>query len=141
MVYPVAMIDRLKYVAWSFYTPYHPVIRNTLVSLRIISHDIRQPFRLGTLAPGRSADDFVSFLISKGYGNHFIAWKDKGEVIGLRRVENFFYQYHIRLFEDGEVRGHYEYTPESYPILHLQEIGMEDRTLEFRELMKGWIVR
>ena len=140
MVYPRATIDRLKYVAWSCITPAWPFIRDASVTLGVVAHDIRQPFLLGKLAQDRSMEDLVSFLIGRGYGNHFIAWKDTGEVLGLRKVENFFYQYHIRLFEDGEVRGHYEYTPESYPIQHLKGIGQEDRTAEFRELLKEWIV-
>ncbi len=140
MVYPTATFDRLKYVAWRFYTPCHPFLRDTLTSLGVIVHDTRQNFLLGRLAPDRSAKEFASFLISQGYGNHFIAWKDKGEILGLRRVKDFSRQYHIRLFEDGEVRGHYEYTPECYPILHMREIGMEDCGSELKDFLKGWIV-
>jgi len=140
MVFPNAALDRFKYVVWSVLTPTWPLLRDTCTTLGMVTHEIRQPFRVGQLVLGKSIDELVAFLVSRGYGNHFVAWKDKGEILGLRKVENFFHQYHIRIFEDGEICGHYEFTPESYPILHLKGIGQEDRTAEFKELLKGWIV-
>lgn len=140
MIYPESFEDRLKYLFWTFYTPYHPFFRDSFIKLGIVSHDIRQPFLLGKLAPDKKVDDFLKFLIDQGYGNHFIAWKDKGEIISLRYVKSFAQQYHIRLFEDGEVRGHYEHTPECHPVWHMKEIGMEDRSTELKPFLKDWLV-
>jgi hypothetical protein len=139
MIYPESFHDRLKFIFWTFYTPYHPFFRDTFIKLGIISHDIRQPFLLGKLSPNRTVEDFVKFLIGQGYGNHFIAWKDKGEIVSLRNVKSFAMQYHIRIFEDGEIRGHYEYTPECHPVWHMKEIGMEDRSSEFKNFLKDWL--
>ncbi len=139
MIYPESFHDRLKFIFWTFYTPYHPFFRDTFIKLGIISHDIRQPFLLGKLSPNRTVEDLVKFLIGQGYGNHFIAWKDKGEIVSLRNVKNFAMQYHIRIFEDGEIRGHYEYTPECHPVWHMKEIGMEDRSSEFKNFLKDWL--
>ncbi len=140
MVYPENFFDRLKYVLWRLYTPYHSFFRDTLLKLGIIHHEERQSFLLGKLAPGRSLMKLISFLINQGYGNHFIAWKDEGQLVSLRLVKNFTYQYHLRIFEDGEIRGHYEYTPECHPFLHLQEKSFEDRHKEFSDLLRGWII-
>ncbi len=100
----------------------------------------RQDFLLGVLNPDYSIQEFVSFLISRGFGNHFVAWKDADEVVSLRRTIDFKHQYHLRIFKDGEVRCHYEFTPESHPVLHLIRVGFEDRTSEFRDLLRDWII-
>ncbi len=140
MVYPESLYDRAKYFFWRLYTPCHPFIRDTVVSLRIMRHAGRQKFLLGVVHPDRSIEEFVSFLVQRGFGNHFVAWLDDGELVSLRRVENFAYQYHIRIFEDREVRGHYEYTPEYRPLSHLRQVGFMDRNNEFIKLLGDWIV-
>ncbi len=140
IIFPQGLHDRLKYFLWRVYTPMHPFVRDTLLSLGVIQHVGRQDYLLGKIAEGQSIQEFAAFLISCGYGNHFVAWEDEGEVVSLRRVEDFSRQYHIRIFEDREVRGHYEYTPESYPILHLKEVGQQDRREEFLRLLGDKIV-
>ncbi|OHA20150.1 MAG: hypothetical protein A2836_00960 [Candidatus Taylorbacteria bacterium RIFCSPHIGHO2_01_FULL_45_63] len=140
MVYPTSAIDRLKYHFWRLYTPCHPFLRDTLVKFRILWHRGRQGFLIGRVPETHTIQEFISFLVEQGYGNHFVAWKDEGEIAGLRYVKDFVYQYHIRVFEDGEVRGHYEYTPECYPILHFFEIDQEDRREEFFALLGSRIV-
>jgi len=137
---PDMWVDVLKYVFWRIYTPYHPFVRDTLLALKIVRHEGRQDFLVGKLSSEKTLEEVVSFLIENGYGNHFIAWRDEGEVVGLRLVEDFEHQYHIRIFKDGEVRAHFEYTPESRPILHIKGIGMEDRSAQFRALLRGWVV-
>lgn len=136
MVYPDSLGDRIKYAFWRLYTPFHPLVRDTSLALGIVTHGDkyprgRQPYILGTLVPGETVQGFVSYMIDKGFGNHFIAWKDHGQVVSLRYVDSFKYQYHLRVFEDGEVRGHYEFTPECHPILHMKDDNMEPRREEF----------
>lgn len=150
MVYPTeSFLDRLKYAFWSFYTPLHPFFRDIFVWLgfrkllraaRVISYDDRQEYLLGKIAPHHTHASIIHHLIQKGYGNHFVAWKDRGQVASLRKAVDFRYQYHLRLFEDGEVRGHYEYTPEYRPWAHLRERGRENRRNEFIALLRDYIV-
>ncbi len=132
--------DRLKYLYWKLYTPIHPYIRDIALRARVVSHGGRQEYLIGTLVPDISLEDFVAFLISHGYGNHFIAWKDDDELISMRYSEDFKTQYHLRIFSDGEVRGHFEFTPEYRPYRHLKKIGQEDRREYFIGLLKDWIV-
>ena len=131
MRYPDSLAHRIKYYLWYYYTPYHPKVRDSVIALSIMKNRGRQPFLLGTIAPHLSIEEFVSHLVKKGYAYHRVAWEDDGEVVSVRRVPNFERQYHIRVFEDREVRGHFEYTPECYPIAHLWDIGREDRREEF----------
>ncbi|HTR19134.1 MAG TPA: hypothetical protein VMH91_04140 [Candidatus Paceibacterota bacterium] len=140
MVYPEQLWDRVKYLFWTFYTPYHPLVRDTALRLRVVRHEGRQDFLIGTIAPHLSIPEFISHLLGKGYGNHFVAWKDDGEVVSLRYTDGFAYQYHVRVFEDREVRAHYEYTPECYPISHIMETDMEARREEFLSLLGDTIV-
>ena len=135
MVYPEKLVHRIKYYFWRVYSPYHPTVRDSVISLSLIKNHGRQPYLLGKVAPHLSIEEFVEFLVEKGFAYHRVAWEDDGELVSLRHVENFIYQYHIRIFEDREVRGHYEYTPECYPILHLWDVGRQDRRKEFQELV------
>jgi hypothetical protein len=145
MIYPDSLGDRLKYLVWRLYTPFHPFVRDTSVALGIVSHvdkypQGRQPFILGHLTEGQTVQEFVAYMITKGFGNHFIAWKDSGQVVSLRYVDSFKYQYHLRVFEDGEVRGHYEYTPECHPVLHMKDGNMEERRDDFLRFIGDRIV-
>jgi hypothetical protein len=140
MVYPTSLFNRIKYWFWHFFTPYHPTLRDLLLKLRILRHEGRQDYLIGTVAPHTSIETIVAYLIEEGYQNHFVAWRDDGEVMSLRYVDSFEYQYHIRVFEDGEVRAHYEYTTEHRPLLHLRGIGMEDRREHFLALLGDRII-
>jgi hypothetical protein len=137
--YPSANRDRLKYWFWRVYTPLHPFVRDTSTLLGIVKHAGRQEYLVGSLKRECSLRDFISFLIEQGFANHFIAWKDTGELVSLRKTVGFEYQYHVRVFNDGEVRCHYEYTPEYRPVRHLIQVGFEDRIQEFRDLLRDWV--
>jgi hypothetical protein len=140
MVFPESFNDRLKYFFWKLYTPYHPFIRETVFFLKLVAHTSHQDFVLGKIAPNQSMEEFIAFLIEQGFKRHSLAWKFPGEVVSLRYAENFSYQYHLRIFADGEIRGHYEYTPECKPISHLRAIGMEDRRHVFLSVLGDRVV-
>ena len=150
VAYPSAPHDRFKYWFWRLYTPLHPFVRDAsyrigigqLILRRIVPevrHTGRQDFLIGTMRPERSVREFVSFLISQGFGNQFVAWRDVDELVSLRQTVGFKHQYHLRIFKDGEVRGHYEFTPEYHPVLHLVRIGFEEKTAEFKTLLQKWV--
>ena len=141
MVYPKSIAHRIKYAFWRVYTPLHPYVRDAALRVGITWHEPgRQPFCLGKLAPEYSLQDVVLHLIANGYGNYFVAWRDDDEILSMRKTQNFVYQYHLRIYADGEIRGHYEYTPECHPIRHIQEVGLENRREHFLELLGEHIV-
>ncbi len=140
IAFPASFSDRIKYALWRIYTPFHPLVRDAALVLGIVSHSGRQNFLIGKIAPNRTFKEVIDFLISRGYGNHFIAWKDDGELVSLRRLVGFSYQYHLRIFQDGEIRGHYEYTPECYPILHFRAVDQKDCRDEFQKMLGDLIV-
>lgn len=140
MIYPDTFLERILYWVWSLYTPFHPYVRDVSTALRVVRHEGRQDFLIGTIHSSRSVRELVSYLVTQGFGNHFVAWKDTDELVSLRRPDGFRRQYHVRIFTDGEVRGHYEYTPEYRPIQHLIQTGFEERTEEFKALLRDWIV-
>lgn len=137
---PRTLRDRAKYALWRVYTPFHPFARDTALRLGVVKHHGRQNYPLGHLAPGKTLKELVEHLLQQDFANHFVAWKDQDELVSLRRVENFTYQYHIRIFKDGEVRGHYEYTPECYPYSHLKAVGQEDRREVFKKILGDFVV-
>lgn len=92
----------------------------------------RQRFHIGYLAPGKTLAELKHHLNTKwGFGNHFVAWGDDGQVLSWRKLVDFNHQYHLRVFSDGEIRGHYEYTPEGHPVAHFDEKGEEFHRAEF----------
>jgi len=140
LAYPDTLVDRIKYLFWKFITPFHPHVRDFLCYAKILRTQGRQNYLLGRLAPGETVESFVEFLLERGFGNHFIALTDEGQLVSLRYTPNFQYQYHVRIFEDGEVRGHYEPTPEHAPIRHMSEGILEDRFEEFMALFGHKII-
>ena len=130
----------IKYFFWHAIYPIFAEVRDGLITLHIIHHEGRQRFLLGKLAPGKEVEGFLKHLEKKGFGNHFVAWEDEGEVIGLRRLDGFTHQYHLRVFNDGEVRVHYEFTPEHHPYLHWAERGEEERGKDFLSFCGNWVI-
>ncbi len=104
-------------------------------------HNFRQDYLLGHISSGASVESFVKFLSEQGFEIARIAWKDPGEIVGMRKLDQSLYQYHIRLFEDREIRGHYEYAPEAKPIDHCLEREMESKTDFFENLLKDYLVK
>jgi hypothetical protein len=131
--------DTPKYIFWRAITPAFLGVRDALLALRIIHHKGRQRFLLGTIPQGKDIQAFVAYMQSQGFSNHFIAWQDDGQMMSLRRFDGSKRQYHLRVFEDREVRGHYEYTPEIYPWAHFKETDMEARRDEFLAFLGGWV--
>ncbi|OGG49412.1 hypothetical protein A2704_00920 [Candidatus Kaiserbacteria bacterium RIFCSPHIGHO2_01_FULL_54_36b] len=142
ILYPDALHDQVKYYTWLLLTPIHPYLRDTLDYLGVLERmyaqfrpNGRQHFLLGTLASSETHQSLALYLVEKGYANHFVALKDRGEIVSLRYTPSFKYQYHIRIFDDGEVRAHYEYTPECHPFWHDREVSFEPRRDYFLTLL------
>jgi len=136
------LLNDIKESLWYFEKPIHPYIRDGLLALHLIHHHGRQPFHIGYLAPGRSAADLRDYLIKKmGFEDHFPCWIDDGETVDLRFRQNFDWQFHLRIFNDGEIRGHHEYTPESRPIAHLTDRESTACVRDFMNFLGDWAVR
>jgi hypothetical protein len=138
--YPKGVRNRTKYIFWKAIYPVHGVGRELLLSLKLLRHEGRQDYLIGTLVQDRSIYFFVKYLGDQNFLNHFIALRDDDEIVSLRRVVDFEHQYHLRIFSNGEVRGHYEYTPESHPRWHMDKVGQEPRREDFLKFLGDWIV-
>ncbi len=120
------MLENLKRFFWKLIEPFFPTIRDIWVGLGFMRHNIRQPYHYGFLCPDLNELNFREFLEKHGFEHDYIAWIDPDEVVNMRKIINTIYQYHVRLFKDGELRGHLEYTGESHPFKHLFDIGLSD---------------
>ena len=103
-------------------------------------HKFRQNFLLGHLNANYNKDELIALLELHGFEPARIAWHDPGEVLSMRKIDKEIYQYHVRLFIDGEIRAHYEYSPESHPIDHIREINLRPETEFFRNLLGEYLV-
>lgn len=133
-------IEHGKRWVWWAITPPFLVIRWLLLKSRIIKHDIRQPFLIGQLREGKTPQSLFDHVVAQGFTKNYLAWIDNGETFGVRRLCDIHHQYHIRLFDDGEIRGHYEWTPEARPFDHLFERGFEERREEFLAILGDWVL-
>jgi hypothetical protein len=92
------------------------------------------------LAPGKTLEGLKKHLHDEwGFGNHFIAWGDEGQVLSWRKIKDFNHQYHLRVFSDGEIRGHFEYTPEGHPIAHFDERDESFHRGEFLKFLGEYV--
>ena len=128
-------LDKFKLKVWHFIYRFFPALQKALLKWHLVFHEKgRQRYHIGWLAKGKTLAELKRHLHSKwGFGNHFIAWGDEGQVLSWRKLADFKDQYHLRVFSDGEIRGHYEYTPESHPIAHFDE---KDETFRKKEFLK-----
>ncbi len=135
-----SLVDSCKKRVWRVITPVFPDLRDGLLKIGIIHHKGRQQYPLGWIPHNRSMRELIEHLANKGFANHFVAWVDADESISLRKLIDFHWQYHLRIFGDGEIRGHYERTPEAHPIAHFLESGQEAKREEFLKFLEGWVV-
>lgn len=124
-------ILKIIYVIWP------PFIR---MSETLGFHNFRQKYIVGQLCKDLSKESLLDFLHSQGYEKALIAWRDPGEVLSVRKIDKKIFQYHIRLFKDGEIRAHYEYSPESYPMRHFFETHFVPKVEIFKELLKDFLI-
>jgi len=139
----MSFMDKLKMKIWRVIYKHFLALQNFLLKYKIIHHDVeRQRYHIGWLAPGKNVEDLKLYLHTKwGFGNHFVAWKDSGQILSWRKLADFNDQYHLRVFEDGEIRGHFEYTPEGHPIDHLTEHGEKEAKEDFLKFLGDFVIQ
>lgn len=124
----------IRKTLWKITYACYPYIRNFLLFSRIMKHSGRQNFHLGFLKQGLSMDDLKYLLEEKGFEKSIMSWIDDDEAMSMRKRANKIYQHHIRLYSDGEIKGHYEYSPESRPRKHLKGEVFEPEKRFFMDL-------
>ena len=138
----MTFFDKVKFKIWHFLYKFFPTLQKNLLKWHLIFHEKgRQRYHIGWLAPGKTLEGLKKHLHSKwGFGNHFIAWGDDGQVLSWRKLADFQDQYHLRVFSDGEIRGHYEYTPEAHPIAHFDEKDESSHKADFFKFLGDFVV-
>ena len=135
--------DHTKQKIWDFIYGIFLPVRSALFRAGIIWHKKgRQKYHIGWLAPGKTLEGLKRHLHDKwGFGNHFIAWVDQDQVLSWRKLTDFEDQYHLRVYKDGEICGHYEFTPEAHPLEHIEEKGERDATSDFLKFLGNFVTQ
>lgn len=115
---------------WSAVYIFWPPILRLLEKVKL--HKDRQPYLLGHMTAGRTTKELQQHLALQGYESAVLAWKDPGELLSMRKIDKEIFQYHVRLFDDGEIRCHYEFSSEGSPLGHVTESCFEARPEEFK---------
>ncbi|KKT01194.1 MAG: hypothetical protein UW07_C0051G0003 [Candidatus Nomurabacteria bacterium GW2011_GWF2_43_8] len=136
-------LDKIKQKIWRLLYNSFPTFQKVFLKWHLIFHDKgRQRYHIGWLAPGKTLEGLKRHLHDKwGFGNHFIAWADRSQVLSWRKLANFRDQYHLRVFSDGEIRGHFEFTPEAHPIEHLEEKGEREANADFLKFLGDFVAQ
>ncbi len=122
---------------WRFiYKTYPPCLR---ILERLGMHAKRQNFVQGFLINSVSIDDVKQFLLNTGFEEVILAWKDSQEVLSMRKIDAQIFQYHLRIYADKEVRGHYEFSPEGKPWGHILEKKFEPTYSYFGHLLQAYL--
>ena len=139
-VRPVALFILIKMAyskMWKIvYTIYPPVLR---LLEKVKFHKGRQPYLLGYLKSNCDLNELREFLTNEGFEDAILTWKDEGEVLNMRKVSDEVYQYHLRIFDDNEVRVHYEFSSEGSPLKHIRESCFEKRSEYFNFLLVNYL--
>lgn len=104
-------------------------------------HNQRQNYLIGTFNGKYEITELENFLIEyEDYHHGLLSWRDPGEILNLRKLEGELYQYHIRVFHDGEIRAHFEYASEARPLEHILESYFEPRHEYFQQLLGDFLI-
>lgn len=128
-----------KKIFWKAFAPFFPTVRDAWVAMGLVSHNIRQPYLYGRLKSGFTTDDLRQTLEANGFKNDYVAWVDPDEILNMHKVVDIIYQYHVRLFIDGEIRAHHEFTAESHPFKHLYDVGLTDGASYLKPLLSNLV--
>ncbi|MFA6520546.1 MAG: hypothetical protein WCT44_02995 [Candidatus Paceibacterota bacterium] len=133
--------DKLKQKIWRFIYSFFLPVRKFLLRIGLIWHKKgRQQYHVGWLAPGKTLEGMKKHLHEKwGFGNHFIAWVDEDQVLSWRKLTDFQDQYHLRVYKDGEICGHFEFTPEAHPVEHMEEKGEREAKEDFLKFLGDFV--
>ncbi len=124
-------------VFWVLACVAYPRLRDVLLWTGLMKHASRQPFLVGRINNRKSGDELKRFLEENGYAYTVLAWIDDGEVLSMRKCLGQ-YQFHIRLFNDGEIRAHYEHAPEALTFKHIF-CPVVPKNKYFRELLADFL--
>lgn len=131
------ILQKLKQYIWYVIYPIFPHIEHRFLFLH---QKNRQKFHIGWLAPHHTLAALKKHLATQwNFGNHFVAWEDSSQVLSWRKLSSFKEQYHIRVYSDGEIRGHFEYTPEAAPVYHFMERGEKAKTRDFLKFLGTFV--
>ncbi|MFA5840679.1 MAG: hypothetical protein WC847_00160 [Candidatus Paceibacterota bacterium] len=135
--------DKIKQKIWNIIYSFFLPTRQLLLRMGVVWHKKgRQKYHVGWLARGKTLEELKNHLHKEwGFGNHFIAWIDEDQVLSWRKLTDFQDQYHLRVYSDGEICGHFEYTPEAHPLEHMEEKGEVDKTEDFLKFLGDFVTQ
>ena len=126
-------MNKIKKYIWKFNYAIYAHLRDFILSVGLWKHTGRQNFSIGFVNDDIKKDVVSSILKANGFENSICSWKDDGEILSMRKLDDRR-QYHVRLFSNGELRGHYEFSPEGAPIKHLLGIGFQQSKQYFEDV-------
>lgn len=122
---------------WKLVYQVYPPLLRFLERMKV--HSKRQPFILGKVRGNASIEEIQSFLVGNGFEHAILAWKDPEEVLSVRKRDKSNFQYHLRIYNDMEIRGHYEFRPETNPWKHIRETLFESKEQDFKLLLQPYL--
>lgn len=137
-------VRTLKQFFWFLVKPVFPFFRDMFLKTNLATvkgHKERQRFNIGFLREEYTKDQLLEHLETLGFHREKMALVDPDEIFGMRKIDPFnpCFQYHLRFYRDREIKGHYEKTPEDFPLDHFNEVGFEARGEEFLQMLGSFV--
>lgn len=139
----MTLLDKIKQRIWRFFYRFFPTFQRAFLRWGVIHHiESGRTYHVGWVARGVTLAQLKKHLHTEwGFGNNFVAWMEDGQVLSWRKLVSFQEQYHLRVFSDGEICGHLEFTPEAHPLKHLKEKGEREAKEDFLKFFGHYIVK
>ena len=118
------------------YSFYPPVLR---VLEKVGIHSGRQDFLIGKIDI-EQLPAIKKNLQTRGFEDCILSWKDTDEILNVRKTEFQEFQYHLRIYDDGEVRAHWEYSSEGSPFGHIFNAKVIDKKEYFQDLLQDFLL-
>ncbi|HEY4477809.1 MAG TPA: hypothetical protein VJB09_00860 [Candidatus Paceibacterota bacterium] len=92
----------------------------------------RRPYHVGWFASGKTLEDLRLYLHSEwGFGGCDKEVKDKEIVLSWCKITDNHEEYFLRVYRDGEIRGHFEKLPVTGVLEKPSEMGEKEAKEQF----------
>lgn len=94
----------------------------------------REPYHIGIMKASKSVDEIEAALIGLYYSPDYTSYGDNGQVTSMRKLyvaDGIWRQDHVRVFNNGEIKGHNELAPEEDAYAHIE--GISTREIDVSE--------
>ncbi|MBP9851615.1 MAG: hypothetical protein KBC71_02790 [Candidatus Pacebacteria bacterium] len=133
--------DRKKNTWKKIYTNLCKNTQKLLQKTGLMKSPGRQPYHVGWLTSSKTLEGLRLYLHSEwGFGKATKVAKDKEVVLSWAKITDNHEEYFLRVYRDGEIRGHFEKLPVTGVLEKPSEMGEKEAKEEFLKFLGEFYV-